>query len=451
MRKFVRCPASLVWKDQRGSVAIMTAVCLLLLTGFLGFAIDAGSWEVARRSLQGAADGAAYSAAMAFTANPLINPVTQAEGITAQQGYVGGASVINAPGVQNSTTKVTVTVNRPPKAGNFTTDPTAIEVIVTQPQPRFFSGLYQAADPAVSARAVARKTPGQGHACVCGLHSTGTVITVAGNGKLNAPNCDVVADSNSATAIAINGNPAKLTTACAVTDGPPPGKTGTGTLVTTICTPSGTVTTGATVNCDDYGGVAFPSPTGPTQTNNTCVGGTMNPGYYPSGINITASCTFSPGVYYVGNGGIPPNKGFKISGGPSTTVTGTGVTFLIQAGSPLTTPNVLTINGAGTVTFTAPTSGSYKGIVFFGDRAGTPTYINQIAGTVAVQITGAIYFPTQNFTDAGTSSATSACTQVIADTVTVTGTPTFNNNCSGTGVNDPPINDGSPGLVKLVE
>jgi len=152
MRKFVRRRAILVWKDQRGSIVVITAVCLILLTGFLGFAIDAGSWELSRPGMQGAADGAAYSAALAYNANPLTDVVTQAEGITAHQGYVGGVTVLSVSALQNPTTLVTVTVNQPPKAGPNTGSLGAIEVIVTQPQPRFFSGFYQAANPAVSAR-----------------------------------------------------------------------------------------------------------------------------------------------------------------------------------------------------------------------------------------------------------------------------------------------------------
>ena len=52
--------------------------------------------------------------------------VTQAKGITAALGFVDG---------QNG---VTVSVNKPPTSGGYTSSATAIEVIVQQPQPRYF-------------------------------------------------------------------------------------------------------------------------------------------------------------------------------------------------------------------------------------------------------------------------------------------------------------------------
>jgi Flp pilus assembly protein TadG len=533
-----------LWKDQRGSIAVMTAVFLLFLTGILGFAIDAGSWAVAKRALQGAADGAAYSAAMAYNDNNNNTAiiVTQAEGITAAQGYVGGASTLNSTGVQNATTLVTVTVNHPPKSGPNTTDQTAVEVIVQQPQPRFFSGFYQAANPVVAARAVAAKPPGSGNGCVLALNNGGAnagTITVHGTGDLNAPNCDIAANGTTTTPIAMNGKNALITTPCAATAGGSPGDTGTGTLDLTKCT---SVTTGSPTT-DPYAAVPPPAaPTAPTAPIGSCLpdpnyttgthtlaagnyckitisGGTItvSPGVnslgaitisgtatvtvsagvnpnsfggiaifggtvtFSAGVNsfggiaisggtVTFSAdvnsiggiaisggtvTFSAGVNSFGpiaisggtttfSGGPTPyyiNGNFSISGG--ATVTGTNVTFFIKA------PGYLTITGNGNTTFTAPTSGTYKGIVFFGDRAGTVATTNQIAGTVNVSITGAMYFPNETFSDLGTSSTASVCTQVVADVVDIGGTPTFNSNCAGTGITN--INVSEPGLVKLIE
>jgi Flp pilus assembly protein TadG len=48
--------------DQRGTIAVMTGLCAAVLAGFTALAIDVASWQVAQRSMQGAADTAAYSA-----------------------------------------------------------------------------------------------------------------------------------------------------------------------------------------------------------------------------------------------------------------------------------------------------------------------------------------------------------------------------------------------------
>jgi hypothetical protein len=55
------------------------------LFGFAALAIDVGSWQVAQRSMQGAADAAAYSAYVAYNLNSGTTIGTQAKGITAAQ------------------------------------------------------------------------------------------------------------------------------------------------------------------------------------------------------------------------------------------------------------------------------------------------------------------------------------------------------------------------------
>jgi hypothetical protein len=117
----------------------MAALCATVLVGFAALAIDVGSWQVARRSMQGAADAAAFSAATAYGNNDGTSYVTQAKGVTAAQGYVDGQK------------GVTVAVHQPPTSGGYTDNATAIEVIIQQPQPRFFAGLFLASDPTVTA------------------------------------------------------------------------------------------------------------------------------------------------------------------------------------------------------------------------------------------------------------------------------------------------------------
>src|SRR5260370_17135881 len=126
--------------DQRGTIAVMTGLGARALAGFAALAIDVASWQVAQRSMQGAADAAAYSAGIAYNKSDGTDFHTQAKGITAAQGYVDG---------QNG---VTVTVNKPPASGGHTSSATAIEVIIQQPQPRFLAGLFLSSTPMVSAR-----------------------------------------------------------------------------------------------------------------------------------------------------------------------------------------------------------------------------------------------------------------------------------------------------------
>src|SRR5579864_1428844 len=144
--------------DQRGTIAVMTGLCGTVIAGCAALAIDVASWQVAQRSMQGAADTAAYSAAIAYNNSGGTTYITQAKGIAAAQGYVDG---------QNG---ATVTVNQPPASGGYTSSSTAIEVIIQQPQPRFLAGLFLSSNPTVSARAVA--TIGGSGACILALDPT---------------------------------------------------------------------------------------------------------------------------------------------------------------------------------------------------------------------------------------------------------------------------------------
>jgi Flp pilus assembly protein TadG len=189
--------------DQRGTIAVMTGLCATALVGFAALAIDVASWQVAQRSMQGAADAAAYSAGIAYNTSNGTSIVTQAKGIAAAQGYVNG---------QNG---ATVAVNQPPKSGNYTSNATAIEVVIQQPQPRFFAGLFLSSNPTVSARAVAKIS---NPACILALDKTANqAISVSGSASINSK-CDVAANSNSASAINMSGS-STITTPCLVAAG----------------------------------------------------------------------------------------------------------------------------------------------------------------------------------------------------------------------------------------
>ena len=50
-------------RDQRGAVAVIVAICAVMLFGFAAYAVDSGHLWAARRGLITAADGAALASA----------------------------------------------------------------------------------------------------------------------------------------------------------------------------------------------------------------------------------------------------------------------------------------------------------------------------------------------------------------------------------------------------
>src|SRR5262245_38408055 len=101
-------------RDQSGSYLVMSALMMPALIGAVGLGTDYGLWTYAHQTIQSAADSGAISAATAYS-NGILNVTTQANGV------VGSYKLFNGDTLVNGVSGVTVTVNRPPQSGNYTT------------------------------------------------------------------------------------------------------------------------------------------------------------------------------------------------------------------------------------------------------------------------------------------------------------------------------------------
>jgi hypothetical protein len=136
------------------------------------------------------------------------------------------------------------------------------------------------------------------------------------------------------------------------------------------------------------------------------------PGYYNKEIKIqNGNTTFMPGTYVL-------RDGMKISGG---TVTGSEVFFhnLNVKGT-----DFIDISGNATVTLSAPTSGTYTGMLFMGPQNGSPGNPgNKIArGNSTSYFKGALYFPSEHLDWAGNPATLATWAMVIANTINISGT-----------------------------
>lgn len=401
---------------ESGNIAIIAGLCMPVLVGFCGLATDVEYWLYQSRQLQAAADIAAFDASVALNAGSSVSDATT-------------SATTGASSNGWSSSNGTITVNSPPKSGAHQ-DTNSVEVILTETMPRYFSSIFSSTPVTITTRAVGTKN-GSHVACVIALGANASPgIGVSGSGSLDSPNCDIVSDSTASNAINVSGN-ASLTAPCVVSAGSSTQASG---IHLTKCT---SMTNHAAVATDPYAGVPTPSIPG------ACIQlsgkpATISPGYYCKGLSVnwSAATTFDPGLYYVDGGN------FSIGG--QANVTGASVTFFIAKG------NTVAISGGATVNFSAPTGGTYTGMVFFGDRAATNGN-NNISGGSGAVITGAIYFPTENVTYSGASSSGSDCTQLIASTVTVSGNANFNNTCPGDGMSTISVQDGAPGSVQISE
>ena len=95
----------------------------------------------------------------------------------------------------------------------------------------------------------------------------------------------------------------------------------------------------------------------------------------------------------------------------------------------------ITINGNMNVTLSAPTTGTYKGLVIFRDRTLTSPPSDKFDGGASMNFNGTIYVPGSAVEYAG-GSATSI-TALVADTISFKGNSTFGADTTGsiTGIN----------------
>src|SRR5215470_2148616 len=124
----IRDLATRFGRDQAGSYTILFALLLPVLVGLAGLGTEVSFWFMSHRSLQSAADSAAFSGATSRASGTTL--FTEAGAVTAAYGLANGAN------------GVSVTVNRPPTSGNYTATANAVEVFVQQPRNRLMSALF---------------------------------------------------------------------------------------------------------------------------------------------------------------------------------------------------------------------------------------------------------------------------------------------------------------------
>jgi len=447
-------------KSDGGQALVMTLLAMPFVCGILGLAIDVGYLEHIKRQMQTAADAAALAGASEI---PYLGSDT---GVTVSSAALAVAQ-------SNGYASSAVTVNNPPQFGPNTGSGTCdigsasapscyVEVIVSQSQPTYFSAVFGLTSVTVRARAVAAVKSGQG--CIYAMDPSGTGLRMNGNNSLTA-SCGVVIESNSNRALVANGSNTVTTQFVAVAGNykgnsaqfNPPPVTGvaptpdplsylTPPAVATACTASGTitVTTSGTVSSTGCSNVKINANNlnvilSPGNWGNVSIGGsgdtvtlgagqygavsvngnggsvTFSPGQFAS---ITGSGsaveTFSSGTYAIASGDFAPDGAAGSSG--------SGVTFYLGPDA-----GTLDFNGGSSSSFTAPTSGSYEGILLYQDPG--DTHGLTLNGNSTATFNGAVYCPTASITLDGNNTV-SLYNIIVAYDITLNGNDTIGDDYS---------------------
>ena len=435
------------WKCSAGAVAVMTALTIPLLLGVTSLGVEVGHWYMAQRTMQGAADAAAISAAAEYIAdggsgttyqtvgvnyaltNGFTIPTSQVCLITSSGNNCGTVLSIdsralvcaNPPCVvveitENTSTWLTTAASFMPGAGTL---------VQSIPTPTLI------ARATVAAKSHTQTTTTKGTDCILALANDPAAVLVHGNGNLEA-NCGVAIDGGldqnvggtAVGGITFNGSPSSIHVSNLIVAS---SSTGCPSVHCFLFSPSTSTLPASdvftkTATVDPYasqiaalftttplgvqtGGVALTSA-GSGYANGTCTFTVTGGTYYTttnspatfkatvSGGKVTGAITVTdPGAYAT----LPtsPVKATTACAGTSTTA----ATFTLTEGcftwngTPITGRKYCSINllGAGTTNFPAGTywiAGGDSGCVGFCVSSNNTTVTSDAAGVTFLLTNG---------------------------------------------------------------
>ena len=388
--------------DERGQVVVLSALCMVVLLGFVAFAVDVGLLLRSKRVEQTAADSAAIAAAAEFN-------------------YGDMTAAADADAAQNGVPASAVKVNNPPTLGPHAGNSNYVEVLIAQSQPVVFMKMFSRIAMTVGARAVATTVPTT--TCIDTLSSATPNtsdsppggVYVTGSADLELPSCGILDNATGAFAVHVTGGATLRTTSLGIV--------GTDTVHNGgVLQPSSPVT-GMTPVSDPLGSIVTLPPasdyssgcqTDPNiKTGTPTIGPATPTGYVCyNGLTISRSptVTLNPGLYII-NG----SNALSISG--AATVNGIGVTFYFVNGASFS------ISNGSIVNLTAPTSGAYSGILF--EQNSLDTAADSFQGDTSGGLRGIFYLPTANLS-LGNSTSTTVSADLVVGSLTMSGNVTLN-------------------------
>jgi hypothetical protein len=338
----------------------LVALCLGVLMGFGGMAVDVGYWEYAQRWQQSAADAAAIGGAQQLLYSSACpdstNATSAAKSDAAKNGYTDGSN------------SVTVNVENPPARGTFSGTNCAVRAQITKSNvATFFTRLFGKSGIAETTEATA-EVLWDGPGCIY-------MLGIGQNTNFNTSNVQATSCS-----IYINGSANfndSTINAKSIGEVNYAGSNNAGTFsgaqpsqIPPVADP-----------CREIAGCRAltntPPATSPCNGTYTAGSGVLYAGCY-SNLNLHgATVTLMP------SGG---STTFVLAGSSNfsgSTISGTGVTIYIP-------PGASTNFDLANITLSAPSTGSYKGVAFFPDSGNSSTV--NLNGN-SVNIGGLIYAP----------------------------------------------------------
>lgn len=407
-------------RDERGAVAVYFALLAPILIAFAALGAEAGLWLITERKLQQIADASAYSAAARHMSSQNLTVLEQAARASATaSGMVADDEFA---------------LYLPPQSGGFVGQSAYVQVAISREVPRYFSGLFAGTNAPVqiSVRAVAGTDPDSGEpVCMLALSpSASPAFGVGGAGVVNVTECALSSNSSANNSFDMIGARVSVTGSCLYSVG---GVDVSDGLHLTDCTEP-QILQRPTAN--PFASLMLPTSAeigGLIPRDSSSMTGTYTPSEallaYPDlpaalfsgGLTIQGTVNLARGIYIVDGGTMKINANAVLSG--------TGVSFYLINGAKLDVAggallNVSAYDSSNPNIRTDP----FAGLLFFSDGVGTPVS-HSISGNSASQTNGVIYFPEDKLTYIGNSGSAYPCLQIMASTLTISGSGTLNIGC----------------------
>lgn len=361
--------------DESGQALIFTALCMTILLGFTGLAVDVGMLFHAKRNLQIAADAAATAAGVDYLYN---GSTTSAK--------AAGQAAATQNGVTNGSGGASVTINTPPSVGPNAGTAGLFEAIVSTPNPTFFMRVFNRSSVTVAARAVA--TTIAGGPCVYLTATSGNALYLKGSYDIESPGCGWYINSPDSNAVDVTGNGGTVNAAYVDVVGNATGNHSISPTQATLNSASRT---------NPYGDITGPTPgsgcttgTGGNTSTATTLTGDLTASAPGNGNAICYSNAVTLNNVTLGNGIYVFENGVNING----TVAINGGTLDVEGGLYNQPSNT-------TLSIIAPTSGTYNGVALLVPAVNTsypcntssPTQLQLVFGSSSATLDGIIYAP----------------------------------------------------------
>lgn len=365
--------ARAVLGDRAGNMATLAALTVLPMVAVTGAGIDLGRAYSLRSKLQASLDEAVLAGAR--------------DGSSAWKTTAGAA--LTAAMTDAGQTTLSSSFSGP--TSNAYTG-TATATLQTA-----FVGLLGVSTFDIGATATAIYKPAGNVACIILVDKTASQPFLVNSGaKVTAPNCEIHVKSTANPAAIFNSGSAITTARICVAGSSIIDNGGTHPNLSKSC-----------AAVDDPYAATWPTPSSSscTTSNGNYNGGTvtLSPGTYCGWFNFNSAPTvkFNPGTYVIKNGG------WNVNGG---TWTGDGVTFYFADTSKIQ------FNAGVKTTLTAPTSGTYKDLLF-GEAPGLSQSQFVFDTSAGHNLKGIMHLPSRQVTFNAGADVTSDQLILVFDTL----------------------------------